>query len=86
MNELVHIIRDQTSVVSVSARQAHMANLHISNSGAQEFRAYIWADHFGSRDGANVTCQLFGKSTDRADQRNYGLVLHASSSGCPIVL
>ena len=38
------------------------------------------------RDAANVTCQLFGKSTDRADQRNYGLVLHAISSGCPIVL
>ena len=32
LNELVHIIRDQTSVVSVSARQAQMANLHISNS------------------------------------------------------
>ena len=31
LNELVHIIRDQTSVVSVSARQAQMANLHISN-------------------------------------------------------
>ena len=70
MNELVQIIRDQTSVVSVSARQAHMANLHISNSGAQEFRASIWADHFGSRDGANVTCQLFGKSTDRACAKN----------------
>ena len=51
-----------------------MANLHISNSGAQEFRASIWADHFGSRDGANVTCQLFGKSTDRGDQRNYDLI------------
>ena len=32
-----------------------MANLHISNSGALEFRASIWADHFGSRDGANVS-------------------------------
>ena len=45
-----------------------------------------WPSHFGSRDAANVTCQLFGKSTDRADQRNYGLVLHAISSGCPIVV
>ena len=44
------------------------------------------ANHFGSRDADNVTCQLFGKSTDRADQRNHGLVLHAISSGCPIVL
>ena len=60
-----------------------MANLHLRNSGAQEFRASIWASHFASRDAAKLTCQIFGNSTD---QRNYGFVLYAISSGYPIVL
>ena len=60
-----------------------MANYIFINRGAQEFCASINAGHFASRDAANVTCQLFEKSTD---QRNYGFVLDAISSGYPIVL
>ena len=41
LNDYVTILRDQTSVISVSAAETHMANYIFINRGAQEFRASI---------------------------------------------
>ena len=62
----------------------HMANLHIRNSVHRNSAHLPWPVSIRHFD--QLRCQGFGNSTDRADQRNYGFVLHAISSGCPIVL
>ena len=48
-HERARIVRDQTSVISVSATGTHMANLHIQESRCAGISRIIWASQFVSR-------------------------------------